>query len=298
MQLVMEGTRRLPRRLPGPGRGGGGRPPSQRAIQQVSQQGGFPAGGENHPPPRAYSPSGSGFYPRQPPASSGPSTTSTSQHSFSFPQPTYSKWKPEKVEGNSFVPSHPAPAQEDSYGSPLAPLISAQEPAASILSEEQFGFDGSSSLWDSSPPNSLPIVFPPSSSSTSLSSTSPSSSSSFPSITSTFSSTSLPSPPSPTANLEFSVEEENAQNVVSSSLEVDLTGVVGKDDLSESSNLQLGLPAQSAASQASSSNRDPEIALAIKIVSPFVSPSEDTAEEAGVPQQPSDPFPDQENPGK
>ena len=86
--------------------------------------------------------------------------------------------------------------------------------------------------------------------------------------------------------------------MVSSSLEVDLTGVVGKDDLSESSNLQLGLPAQSAASPASSSNRDPEIALAIKIVSPFVSPSEDTAEEAGVPQQPSDPFPDQENPGK
>ena len=293
MKLVMEGTRRFV----GRGRGGGGRPPSQRAIQQVSQQGGFPAGGENHPPPRAFS-SPSGFYPRQPSASSGPSSTSTSsQKTFSFPQPIYSKWKPEKVEENSFVPSHPSPVEEDSYGSPLAPLISSQEPAASILPEEQFGFDGSSSLWDSSPPNSLPIVFPPSSSSTSLSSTSPSSSSSFPSITSTFSSTSLPSPP-PSPNLEFSVEEENAQNVVSSSLEVDLTGVVGKDDLSESSNLQLGLPAQSAASQGSSSNRDPEIALAIKIVSPFVSPSEETAEKAGVPQQPSDPFPDQENPGK
>ena len=90
--------------------------------------------------------------------------------------------------------------------------------------------------------------------------------------------------------------------MVSSSLEVDLTGGVGKDDSQsktppESSNIQLGLPATS---QASSSNPDPEIALAIKIVTPFVSPSEDAEEEeeTKVPQQPSDPFPDQENPGK
>ena len=92
--------------------------------------------------------------------------------------------------------------------------------------------------------------------------------------------------------------------MVSSSLEVDLTGGVGKDDSQsktppESSNIQLGLPAQSETSQASNSNPDPEIALAIKIVSPFVSPSEDAEEEeTKVPQQPSDPFPDQENPGK
>merc|ERR1719397_2213696 len=309
MQLVMEGTRRLPRRFPG---GGLGRPPSQRAIQQVSQQGGFSAGGENSLPPRTSSSSSFGFYPQQSSssASAGPSINSN-QHSFSFPQPTYSKWQPDKTEVNSaisFSPSHQAPVQEDSYGSPLAPLISSHhESSASILTEEQFGSDGSSSLWDSSPPNSLPIVFPsPSpSSSTSLSSTSSSSSSSsssaFPSITSTFSSTPLPSP-SPTANVEFSVEEATLQNAVSSSLEVDLTGVIGKDDQSktpsQSSNLQFGPTALAAASQPS--DPDPEIALAIKIVTPFVSPSENAAgeEETGVPQQPSDPFPDQENPGK
>merc|ERR1719397_2308541 len=302
MQLVMEGTRRLPRRFPG---GGLGRPPSQRAIQQVSQQGGFSAGGENSLPPRTSSSSSFGFYPQQSSSSAptGPSISSN-QHSFSFPQPTYSKWQPDKVEVNSatsFSPSHPAPVEEDSYGSPLAPLISVeQESSASILTEEQFGADGSSSLWDSSPPNSLPIVFPSSPPSLSTSPSS-SSSSSFPSIPSLFSSTSLPSP-SPTANVEFSVEEATLQNTVSSSLEVDLTGVVSKDDLSktptESSNLQLGPIIQETASS-QPSNPDPEIALAIKIVSPFVSPSEDTAgEEAGVPQQPSDPFPDQENPGK
>ena len=87
---------------------------------------------------------------------------------------------------------------------------------------------------------------------------------------------------------------------MSSSLEVDLTGVDGKDDLpktppTESSNIQLVLPAQF---PTIGSNPDPDIALAIKIVSPFISPSEDEGDQAGVDQQPSDPFPDQENPGK
>lgn len=306
VQMVMEGTRRLPIIFPGQGGrgGGGGRPSSQRAIQQVIQQGGFQGGGgEDHQlPPRVSSPSS--FYPPRP-------TSSGNQHSFSFPQPTYSKWQPEETKETEspspskppgsktifpFSPSLPSPAQEDSYGSPLAPLLSFEEPSSSILTEEQFV--GSSSLWDSSPPNSLPIVFPPPSPSSSpaLSSTS---SSSFPSITSTFSSATLHSP----TNLEFSVDEATPQNTVSSSLEVDLTGVDGKDDLpktppTESSNIQLVLPAQSTEFPTIGSNPDPDIALAIKIVSPFISPSEDEGDQAGVAQQPSDPFPDQENPGR
>ena len=303
----MEGTRRLPIIFPGQGGrgGGGGRPSSQRAIQQVIQQGGFQGGGgedyQYQLPPRVSSPSS--FYPPRP-------TSSGNQHSFSFPQPTYSKWQPEETKETEspspskppgsktifpFSPSLPSPAQEDSYGSPLAPLLSFEEPSSSILTEEQFV--GSSSLWDSSPPNSLPIVFPPPSPSSSpaLPSTS---SSSFPSITSTFSSATLHSP-----NLEFSVDEATPQNTVSSSLEVDLTGVDGKDDLpktppTESSNVQLVLPAQSTEFPTVGSNLDPDIALAIKIVSPFISPSEDEGDQAGVAQQPSDPFPDQENPGK
>ena len=284
MHMVMEGVQRM-RALGGGSRGlrvqggagGQGRLSSQGAAQYESF-------------PHRVS-SVSSFYPRTPAG-----TTSNSKgNSFTFPEPTYSEWQPEKPEiaksTASFTPSLSIPAQEDSYGSPLAPLITTiSGDQEQTQSDDQFSSSATSSLWESSPPNSLPVVFP-----TSLSTSPPS----LPSLLSTIN----PTFPSISDNLDFSVQvlTNNVHNEVTSSLEVDLTGEHGtKDDLPEippeSSNIQIGPTV--GPTTPSPSNSDPEIALAIKIVSPFVSPSGDKAADDGVPQQPSDPFPDQENPGK
>ena len=257
--MVMEGVQRM-RTLGGGSRGlrvqggagGRGRLSSQGAAQYESF------------PPRFSSVSS--FYPRTPTG-----TTSNSKgNSFTFPEPTYSEWQPEKTENAkstvSFTPSLSIPAQEDSYGSPLAPLITnISGDQEQIQSNDQFGSSATSSLWESSPPISLPVVFP-ASSSTYIPSLPPL----HPTINPTF--------PSISDNLDFSVEvlTNNVHNEVTSSLEVDLTGEHGSnDDLPqtppESSNIQIGQTAGPTAP--SPSNSDPEIALAIKIVSPFVSPS-------------------------
>ena len=288
MHMVMEGVQRM-RTLGGGSRGlrvqggagGQGRLSSQGAAKYESF------------PPRISSVSS--FYPRTPAG-----TTSNSKgNSFTFPEPTYSEWQPEKTENAkstvSFTPSLSIPAQEDSYGSPLAPLITTiSGDQEHIQYEDQFSSSATSSLWESSPPNSLPVVFPASSS------TSPPS---LPPLHPTMN----PIFPSISDNLDFSVEvlTNNVHNEVTSSLEVDLTGEHGSnDDLPqtppESSNVQIGQTAGPTppSPNNSGSDADPEIALAIKIVSPFVSPSGDEDADDGVPQQPSDPFPDQENPGK
>ena len=288
MHMVMEGVQRMKTlgggsrglRVQG-GAGGRGRLSSQGAAQYESF------------PPRISSVSS--FYPRTPAG-----TTSNSRgNSFTFPEPTYSEWQPEKTENAkstvSFTPSLSIPAQEDSYGSPLAPLITTiSGDQEHIQYEDQFSSSATSSLWESSPPNSLPVVFPASSSTSP-----PSRPPLHPTINPTF--------PSISDNLDFSVEvlTNNVHNEVSSSLEVDLTGEHGSnDDLPqtppESSNIQIGQTAgpTTPSPNNSGSDADHEIALAIKIVSPFVSPSGDEDADDGVPQQPSDPFPDQENPGK